>query len=141
MHATDFAPKGRDPPTLSGLLNDYLLLQSIHSAFGILCRDCDRTLSRGQRWRKEMETPVGPYHRDFMAVHHHACSDLSLSGQFDDVPMLDEGIEVEVDNRSVLAAGDQRKAVLLALQRFFSVRILRLHRPVIGAFQQSGNHY
>ena len=86
-----------------------------------------------------MERPIGRKHRDLASIDHHPRPHLSLAGHFNNVSMLNEGIEVQFDGFRLLSFGNDGEAVLLALHRYFPGRIVGLYGPVVSSFTQACN--
>src|SRR5438445_12022609 len=101
-------------------LNDDLLLLRVYTTLRVLRSDGNQALASGQRRREIVKCAVGGHDRHFPPVDHDASIGFGLAGHFNDVAMLDQGIDFEVDGDRVLAFGDNRETVFFALDRFFS---------------------
>ena len=86
-----------------------------------------------------MERPVGRYHRNLPPIHHHSGPDLRLPRHFNDVPVLNKRIQFQINGFRLLALGNDRETVLLALHRFLPRRFVRLYHPVVRSFAQACN--
>ena len=67
----------------------------IHSTLGVLRRNRDQIFAIRQWGREIVESSVIADERHLFAIHHDACPCLSLARNFDDMPMLYQGIDFE----------------------------------------------
>src|ERR1700722_13503209 len=126
-------------PNRTHLLNDDLLLLRINPTLRRLRSYRNYSFTECQGRRKVMERSILRNHGDFPSIHHHSGPDLGLSRHFNDVTMLDEGIEFQVDGLRLFSFGNNGETVFLALHRLFPRRFVGLDSPVIRSFAQARN--
>src|SRR5580700_7951863 len=126
-----------DRATAPTLLNNDLLLLRIHSTLRRLRCHCNHSFASRQRWREVMERAVIRHHWNFPSIHHHPRTHLRFPRHFNDVPMLNEGIQFQVDRFRLLALRNDGETILLALHRFLPRRFIRLYHPVVRSLAQA----
>src|ERR1039457_2876022 len=97
------------------LLDNDLLLLRIDPALRRLGRHRNHGFSGGQRGCEVMETAVRAEHRNLTAIDHDPRSGLCLARHFNHMPMLNERIQFQFNGLGLLAFGNNREAVFLAL--------------------------